>query len=36
VAGRYEAPDLKMKPSEYFVRNCFLAVEADEETVTST
>jgi predicted TIM-barrel fold metal-dependent hydrolase len=23
-----------MKPSEYFVRNCFLAVEADEETVS--
>jgi predicted TIM-barrel fold metal-dependent hydrolase len=32
LAG-YEAPDLRMKPSEYFVRNCFLAVEADEETV---
>jgi predicted TIM-barrel fold metal-dependent hydrolase len=31
--GRYEAPDLRMKPSEYFRRNCFLAVEADEETV---
>jgi len=32
--GGYEAPELKMKPSEYFVRNCFLAVEADEETVS--
>jgi predicted TIM-barrel fold metal-dependent hydrolase len=31
--GALEAPDLTMKPSEYFVRNCFLSVEADEETV---
>ena len=31
--GSFEAPDLRMKPSEYFLRNCFLAVEADEETV---
>jgi predicted TIM-barrel fold metal-dependent hydrolase len=31
--GRYEAPELRMKPSEYFRRNCFLSVEADEETV---
>jgi len=31
--GGFEAPDLRMKPSEYFLRNCFLAVEADEETV---
>ena len=30
--GWYEAPDLTMKPSEYFRRNCFLGVEADEET----
>ncbi len=29
--GAYEAPDLTMKPSEYFRRNCFLSVEADEE-----
>ncbi len=29
-----EAPDLTMKPSEYFLRNCFLSVEADEETVS--
>jgi predicted TIM-barrel fold metal-dependent hydrolase len=32
--GAMEAPDLTMKPSEYFVRNCFLSVEADEETVS--
>jgi predicted TIM-barrel fold metal-dependent hydrolase len=31
--GRFEAPELRMKPSEYFRRNCFLAVEADEVTV---
>jgi predicted TIM-barrel fold metal-dependent hydrolase len=34
VAGAFEAPDLKMKPSEYFLRNCFLSVEADEETAS--
>ena len=32
--GRHEAPELRMKPSQYFLRNCFLAVEADEETVS--
>jgi uncharacterized protein len=32
--GALEAPDLTMKPSEYFRRNCFLSVEADEKTVT--
>ena len=32
--GAFEAPDLKMKPSEYFLRNCFLSVEADEETAS--
>jgi len=31
--GRFEAPDLKRKPSEYFLSNCFLSVEADEATV---
>jgi predicted TIM-barrel fold metal-dependent hydrolase len=29
--GRYEAKDLTRKPSEYFRRQCFLSVEADEE-----
>jgi predicted TIM-barrel fold metal-dependent hydrolase len=29
--GWFEARDLTMKPSEYFRRNCFLSVEADEE-----
>ena len=31
--GWYEAPDLTMKPSDYFRRNCWISVEADEETV---
>jgi predicted TIM-barrel fold metal-dependent hydrolase len=31
--GAAEAPDLTMKPSEYFRRNCYLSVEADEESV---
>jgi len=31
--GGFEAPDLRMKPSQYFLRNCFLAVEADEAIV---
>jgi predicted TIM-barrel fold metal-dependent hydrolase len=32
-AGWYEGQDLSMKPSEYFRRNCFVSVEADEEPV---
>jgi predicted TIM-barrel fold metal-dependent hydrolase len=28
--GTYEAPSLIMKPSEYFLRNCFVSCEADE------
>ena len=28
--GRLEAPALRLKPSQYLLRNCFLAVEADE------
>ncbi len=31
--GQMEAPELTMKPSEYFRRNCYLSVEADEATV---
>lgn len=30
--GWYEATDLTMKPSDYFRRNCYLSVEADEDT----
>jgi predicted TIM-barrel fold metal-dependent hydrolase len=32
--GAMEAPELTRKPSEYFRRNCFLSVEADEATVS--
>lgn len=28
--GAQEARELKMKPSEYFLRNCFVSIEADE------
>jgi len=28
--GKYEAPELTMKPSAYFLRNCFVSCEADE------
>jgi predicted TIM-barrel fold metal-dependent hydrolase len=31
--GWYEAPELTMPPSAYFKRNCWISVEADEETV---
>jgi predicted TIM-barrel fold metal-dependent hydrolase len=31
--GWYEARDLTKKPSEYFRSNCYVSVEADEETV---
>lgn len=31
--GWYDAPDLKRKPSEYFLSNCFVSVDADETTV---
>ena len=30
LAGRFENPDLKMEPSEYFKRQCFVSAEADE------
>jgi uncharacterized protein len=29
--GKYEAPELRRKPSEYFLQNCFVSCEADEE-----
>jgi predicted TIM-barrel fold metal-dependent hydrolase len=28
--GKYEAPELQMAPSRYFLRNCFVSCEADE------
>lgn len=30
--GWYEATELTMRPSDYFRRNCFVSLEADEET----
>ena len=30
--GWYEAPELTMKPSDYFRRNCWISVESDEDT----
>lgn len=33
--GWYEAPELTRPPSEYFRRNCWIAVEADEVTAAS-
>ncbi|HZU80982.1 MAG TPA: amidohydrolase family protein [Acidimicrobiales bacterium] len=32
--GRYEAPELQMAPSRYFLRNCFVSCEADEAVAT--
>jgi predicted TIM-barrel fold metal-dependent hydrolase len=29
--GKFEAPEVRRKPSEYLLQNCFLACEADEE-----
>jgi len=29
--GKYEAPDLRRKPSEYLASNCYLSCEADED-----
>ena len=31
MSAAYDHPDLKMKPSEYFRRQCYLSVECDEE-----
>ena len=33
--GWYEARDLSKKPSEYFRTNCWVSVEADEETASA-
>ena len=35
-SGWYEARDLSRKPREYFRRNCFVSVDADEETCKYT
>jgi len=31
MSASYDHPELKMKPSEYFRRQCYLSVECDEE-----
>ena len=31
MSASYDHPDLKMEPSEYFKRQCYLSVECDEE-----
>ncbi len=31
LSGRYESPELKLEPTEYFKRQCYVSIEADEE-----
>ncbi len=31
LSGRFESPELKLEPMEYFKRQCYASVEADEE-----
>ena len=31
LSGRFESPDLKLEPTEYFQRQCYVSIEADEE-----
>lgn len=33
LSGRFESPDLKLEPREYFQRQCYVSVEADEGPV---
>ena len=30
MTGKYDHPDLKLSPSEYFKRQCWVSVECDE------
>jgi len=32
LSGRYESPELKLEPMEYFQRQCYVSIEADEVT----
>lgn len=34
LSGRFESPELKHEPREYFLRQCFVSVEADETPAT--
>ena len=31
LSGRFESPELKLEPQEYFKRQCYVSIEADEE-----
>ena len=31
LSGRFESPELKLEPSEYFQRQCYVSIEPDEE-----
>ena len=31
LSGRFESPELKLQPIEYFQRQCYVSIEADEE-----
>jgi predicted TIM-barrel fold metal-dependent hydrolase len=33
LSGRFESPELKLEPVDYFKRQCYVSVEADEEPV---
>ena len=34
LSGKYENPDMKLTPSEYFKRQCYVSIEADEAPAT--
>ena len=34
LSGRFESPELKLEPMEYFKRQCYVSIEADEEPAT--
>ena len=34
LVGRFESPELKHEPKDYFLRQCFVSVEADETPAT--
>jgi len=31
LSGKYESPELKLEPMEYFQRQCYVSIDADEE-----
>ena len=34
LSGKYESPEMKLKPSELFKRQCYVSIEADEAPAT--